>query len=194
MRVHSYRPGPAILADHLQKQKNKAFSYPAVGASTGAFPEGYQHNHYRFKLGQDEEVWERAKKAIRNWEMFNNGWAFVYPDKAPIEPNQAVVVCFRLFGLWWKNSCRIVYTIDKADQFGFAYGTLPDHVAKGEEYFGVERDSDQQVWFIIKAFSQPVFWGARFFRPLLRDGQRRFVQQAGARIQALTRADKHPLV
>jgi hypothetical protein len=31
-----------------------------------------------------------------------------------------------VFGVWTLNTCRIVYVVDEATRFGFAYGTLPD--------------------------------------------------------------------
>ena len=54
------------------------------------------------------------------------------------------------------NACRIVYVIDEqgsSERYGFAYGTLPDHMERGEERFTVEFDTDDQtVWYDLYAF------------------------------------------
>jgi uncharacterized protein (UPF0548 family) len=35
----------------------------------------------------------------------------------------------------------VIYVVDQADQFGFAYGTLPGHPEMGEVAFTVSQDS-----------------------------------------------------
>jgi hypothetical protein len=45
----------------------------------------------------------------------------------PIQVGQDIAVVARLMGFWWLNACRIVYTVDKPAEFGFAYGTLDWH-------------------------------------------------------------------
>jgi uncharacterized protein (UPF0548 family) len=50
--------------------------------------------------------------------------------------------------------CRIVYTTDEDDRFGFAYGTLPGHPERGEESFHIVR-TPGKVTFEIQAFSKP---------------------------------------
>jgi uncharacterized protein (UPF0548 family) len=57
--------------------------------------------------------------------------------------------------MWSLNACRVVYVIDEPERFGFAYGTLPNHIERGEERFLIERQSDDSVWYDILAFSQP---------------------------------------
>ena len=79
----------------------------------------------------------------------------------------------RLPGLWSLNACRIVYVTDEegADgrRFGFAYGTLADHMEAGEERFMVEwRREDGSVWYDLLAFSIPRHPLARLAAPLSR--------------------------
>lgn len=61
--------------------------------------------------------------------------------------------------MWSLNACRIVYVTEETgetERFGFAYGTLPDHVESGEERFWVELDHrDDSVWYDLLAFSRP---------------------------------------
>ena len=101
-----------------------------------------------------------------------------------------VVVLAAMPGLWSLNACRIVYTIDEDDgnarRFGFAYGTLPAHVARGEERFLVEWNrADDSVWYSILALSRPKHPLAWLGYPVSRLMQRRF---ARASKRAMARA------
>jgi hypothetical protein len=95
-----------------------------------------------------------------------------------------VAVVARLFGLCWVNACRVVYVVDEGgpvQRFGFAYGTLPDHAASGEERFLVEWDREGGgVWYDILAFSRPRHVLARLGYPWVRRVQRRFGRDSAA--------------
>jgi uncharacterized protein (UPF0548 family) len=57
----------------------------------------------------------------------------------------------RHLGVWSLNACRIAYTIEEETpllrRYGFAFGTLPGHVERGEERFTVEWQGDEDtVW------------------------------------------------
>jgi uncharacterized protein (UPF0548 family) len=178
MRAQLTRPGPDDLKQYLTPLKAANFTYVEVGASRGEFPVHYDEHSNRFPLGTGEAGWVSAKAAIDDWQAFATDWARIYPARAPIRAGQEVAVSFRVLGIWWKNACRIVYTIDEDQAYGFAYGTLPGHVGHGEEYFGVERDAVGQCWFVLKAFSQPAFWAARWLPFVMRWQQQRFVRAA----------------
>ena len=91
------------------------------------------------------------------------------------------------------NACRIVYVVDEAvpvARYGFAYGTLSDHVAQGEERFLVEwSPADDVVWFEIVVFSRVRHWLARFGYPALVYVQRRFRREAPAAMRRAIEAD-----
>jgi uncharacterized protein (UPF0548 family) len=54
-------------------------------------------------------------------------------------------------------------------RFGFAYGTLEKHVAKGEERFLVEWNTKtNHVTFSILSFSQPASWFTKIGYPVAR--------------------------
>ena len=93
-----------------------------------------------------------------------------------------MTVGVRLLGIWSTSACRIVYVVDEpapAARYGFAYGTLRDHVAIGEERFLIEwNPTDDQVWFDILVFSRPRHWLARLGYPALLYVQRRFRRAA----------------
>ena len=90
----------------------------------------------------------------------------------------------KVFGFWSLNAARIVYVIDeRQDQnarFGFAYGTLPDHVECGEERFTIEWQTDNSVWYDIYAFSRPQHPLVKLGFPIARRLQKRFVKASVA--------------
>lgn len=183
MLAHLSRPTATRLNSYLALREEMPYSYLDIGASAGVFPVNYYQHTNRFYLGQGKVCWSLAKQAIAEWQPFNTSWAQVYPKYPPIRREEIVAVSFYVFGVWWTNSCRIVYVVDEAKKYGFAYGTLPGHVGRGEEYFGVEQDEEGKCWFILKAFSQPAYWGARLFPFVMRHHQQRFVRVAAASMQ-----------
>ena len=94
------------------------------------------------------------------------------------------------FGLWSLNACRIVYVIEEEAsplrRYGFAFGTLPGHVERGEERFTVEWDrADDSVWYEVFAFARPAHLLAKAGSPFVRLVQRRF---AAASLRAMAAA------
>lgn len=165
----------------LQRERSLPFSYSEVGKTQGAEPvQGFDNDFNFIDLGRGETTWEAAKEALREWQMFPGGWACIWPEKTPIQTGEVVVMLARVMGIWWLNSCRIVYVLDEVDRFGFAYGTLPGHVECGEELFMVEKGPDGQVRYVVKAFSRPRIWVARLAYPLARIFQRKFVRDSKA--------------
>jgi uncharacterized protein (UPF0548 family) len=177
----------------LASQRHLPLSYPFVGATrAGATPRpaGYNVDYNHVRLGVGAGTYARAVEAIRQWRQFDFGWMrLCWPD-VPIVAGAQVVILATLPGLVSLNACRIVYTIDEdagqVRRFGFAYGTLPAHVARGEERFLVEwRRADDVVDYSILAVSQPRHPLAWAGYPVSRLMQRRF---AAASKRAMTRA------
>ena len=87
-------------------------------------------------------------------------------------------------GLWWLNACRIVYVVDEPGPirtFGFAYGTLPGHVEKGEERFLIEWDkTTNAVSYDIRAFSPANRLLIRLGYPAVRRAEKRFGRHSAA--------------
>lgn len=172
---HLSRPTSEDVRRHLEAQRSLPFSYAAVGASRdGTAPPGFNHDRNRQLLGTGPATFAAARDAIRAWTMFPAPLAWIEPAAIPIAEGEPAGVVVRAMGLWWLNAARIVYVIDEARRFGFAYGTLPGHVERGEERFSVEWLDDDTVWYDIDAFSQPRYWMARLGRPIARHFQRRF--------------------
>jgi uncharacterized protein (UPF0548 family) len=165
-------------------------TYWGVGATATQPPAGYVVDHTRIKLGEGARVYAAARTALERWEHFRLGWVEAWPPDTPIKVGQAVVVIAKLFGFWWSNACRIVYIVDEADKFGFAYGTLPDHAESGEERFTVEwHEEDEAVWYDILAFSRPRHFLARLGYPYARKLQKRFARDSSAAMLRAVKAE-----
>jgi len=76
---------------------------------------------------------------------------------------------------------------DAIARFGFAYGTLPDHIERGEERFLIEwNHSDDSVWYDILAFSQPRHPMVKLGAPVARVMQKRFARDSLRAMRSLT--------
>ena len=168
----------------ISKQKGSSFSYPDVGASATAVPAGYNLDHNRVQLGRGENTWQRGLGAIRAWRMFGMPWVNLHWQSAPIVVGTDIAVSVHHFGFYSLNACRIVYLVDEegaVKRFGFAYGTLAEHVESGEERFTVEWNrAEDTVWYDILAFSRPRQMLARLGYPLSRSLQKRFAEGSKA--------------
>jgi hypothetical protein len=101
-----------------------------------------------------------------------------------------VGVLGRHFGLCSPNACRIVYLIKEEAsllmRYGFAFGTLPGHVERGEERFTVEgQRAEDSVFYEVFAFARPAHPLARVGPPFVQLVQRRF---AAASLRAMAAA------
>jgi uncharacterized protein (UPF0548 family) len=176
-------PSPETISRFLAAQSPKNYSYQGVGATANSPPPSYVVDRYQGELGQGQETFEAACQALRRWEHFNLSWVRATPNTTPIEPGQVICVIARIFGLWWLNACRIVYIIDETTKqdgaefknFGFAYGTLPDHAETGEERFRIQWNrKNDNVTYDIFAFSRPNHLLAKLGYPLVRRVQKSF--------------------
>ena len=164
-------PNRASVQAILRRQADLPYCYGPVGATATTPPPGYMVDHNRIQLGHGAAIFTAACVAMRRWTMFNFTWIdLLWPD-ASIAAGTTVGVLAHLPGVHILNACRIVYVIDE----GFAYGTLPDHVERGEERFLIEWDhADDSIWYDILAFSQPNHWLVKLGYPVTRYYQRRF--------------------
>ena len=129
------KPTVESIRRFIAKQAKLGFSYSAVGATATTSPAGFVVDRTRILLGQGEAVFQSAIAALRRWDHFNLGWVAAWSPETPIQPGEVVAVMGRGAGMWWLNSCRIVYVINESgpiNRFGFAYGTLPGHIQRGE--------------------------------------------------------------
>jgi uncharacterized protein (UPF0548 family) len=178
------KPTEETIQAFLAAQARLDLTYAAVGATATAPPAGYVVDHTRIRLGDGEKVFVAGKAALERWQQFRLGWLEATPDHTPIKAGQVVAILARSIGLWWLNACRIVAVVEEegpVKRFGFAYGTLPDHVESGEERFLIEWDRQEGgVYYDIRAFSRPRHFLARLGYPVVRRLQRRFGRDSAA--------------
>lgn len=180
-----HKPNGKMVRQFIASQRDLSFTYNQVGATRTQPPAGYTVDHNRIRLGEGQETYERAIAALRSWKHFDLGWVRIVPPGEAVEAGTTVAVEAKTFGFWSLNACRIVYVIDEKEpvrKFGFAYGTLRDHVERGEERFTIEWHKDDSVWYDIYAFSRPHHPIVRLAFPLARVLQKRFVKDSLASI------------
>lgn len=178
MKVYSTLPCEEQLNNFLIQQLDKPFSYKETGYTNIKLPDGYYFDYNHAVIGKGSKCWNMAKAALSSWQHFPNTWTKIHPADAPLKCGTTVVVLIRLFGFWWRNCARIVYTIDETNRFGFAYGTLQEHAEIGEEAFWIEFDEAENVSYHIKAFSKHRFWMARLAYPVTRYFQKKFAKDS----------------
>ncbi len=179
-------PSESVVNTFLSRQTDLAFNYHHVGATRETPPAGFKIDHTRAQLGTGVDLFRAARTAIEQWQQLDLGWLRAQANCPTVTADAVVATIARSMGVWWFNVCRVIYVIDEADrQYGFGYGTLAGHMAKGEERFLVEIDDKGQVWYDILAFSKPERLLARVGYPYLRVVQKRFARQSVARMQQL---------
>lgn len=178
-------PSDRDVTAFIASQRDLAFTYPEVGATKATPPTAYKIDHNRVQLGTGETVYKIGVEALNHWRHFDLGWVSIVPRGVPIEVGATVAVKARAFGTWSLNACRVVYTINESRRFGFAYGTLPDHVEFGEERFSVEWLADDSVWYDIFAFSRPKHPLVKLSAPLARLLQKQFARDSLRKIREI---------
>lgn len=185
MKVSFNRPNQEAIAAFLKDQSGLLLSYNEQGFATEtSFPSGYDHDRNEVFVGIGEEVFSKAKQQIQQYNHFPEKWAFLAAEKEP-EVGLNVAVFFYQLGLWWWNGSRIIAVIDRANFYGFSYGTLSNHIERGEELFYTRQDEKGNVFYGIQAYSQPRFWGVRLLKFYARKQQFRFVQDSMKRMRKL---------
>jgi uncharacterized protein (UPF0548 family) len=184
------QPSEEVVRQFIASQRDLPFSYSQVGATETQPPAGYTVDHNRIRLGDGEDTYRRAVSALRSWKQFGLGWVMIVPPQSPLDVGATVAVQAKACGFWSLNAVRVVYMIDeegKTKRFGFAYGTLPDHIECGEERFTVELHEDDSVWYDIFAFSRPQRTIVKFTRPFARSLQKRFARESLATMVSASR-------
>ncbi|HMH43063.1 MAG TPA: DUF1990 domain-containing protein [Pyrinomonadaceae bacterium] len=183
----THRPTKSAIEKFIDESSNLPLSYHPVGLARES-PPGFNADMASAIVGHGAEVFARARRALTEWRHFELGWVELFPQAASIEPGTVVAVLVHHLGLWSLNGCRVVYELGDEDvwRFGFAYGTLTNHVEMGEESFEVSMARDtEEVTYQIRAVSKPRAVLARIGYPYARISQSRFRRDS---IAALKRA------
>lgn len=196
MRIYISYPSQTKLDNFLRTQQEAQFSYTEIGYTkmgiiqtpkTPQTPQtpkmskthkGYTIDYHSTTLGKGEQIWQKAKEALQQWQHFPTSFTKIYPNTTRIEEGNIVAVMIYILGFWWRNPAKIVYTVDKPDRFGFAYGTLQKHAEQGEEAFWIDRDIDDHITYHLYAISKPKFWAAKLAYPITRKYQRKFALES----------------
>jgi uncharacterized protein (UPF0548 family) len=182
-----HTPNDAELRKHIKRISKLPFSYQELGITKGTDqPRGFVVDHSRTMLGGTDEHWERARKAVRDWRMFQQDWIKLCWPYKNLERGVTVAILASHFGFNSLSGARIVYAFDEPNRYGFAYGTTTSHMECGEERFLVERLEDGTVWFDLYAVSRPKHILAKLFYPLARRLQRKFAVSAAKAMQKAT--------
>ncbi|MDQ2856395.1 MAG: DUF1990 domain-containing protein [Acidobacteriota bacterium] len=186
-------PSAETILRFLASQAEQPFTYAEVGATQHEPPANFVVDHNRIKLGSGQQTYERAVAALRRWRQFDLGWVRIVPDTTPLAVGNTVAIKARTFGFWSLSAARVVYLINEDApvlKFGFAYGTLKDHVECGEERFTIEwHTQDDSVWYDILAFSRPHHILVKLGYRLARRLQKRFARES---LQTMLRAAGSP--
>jgi uncharacterized protein (UPF0548 family) len=187
------QPSNEQILRFVSSQYDSAFSYEEVGASRNDPPGQYTIDRNRVQLGKGERVFTEAVAALQDWRQFDLGWVKVVPAGTPLAIGSVVAVLTRQFGFWALNACKVIYLLDELKpvrRFGFAYGTLVDHVEQGEERFTIEwRPEDDSVWYDILAFSRPNNLMVKLGYPITRLLQKRFARDSKRRMVEYVKAN-----
>lgn len=158
-----------MAIDDLAKLAEMPWTYPEVGATAGALPDGYHHITVAGRIGYGRRRFEQAAEAVRHWGMQRGAGLRIKTSSDVATPDAVVLV--RLGPM--RAPCRVVYVIEETDRCGFAYGTLPGHPESGEESFAVRYDpADEAVYAEVRAFSKPATWWFRAGAPVAALAQR----------------------
>ena len=193
------KPTDDVIRGYLNQCQDIDFNYAYVGCTSdlidrGNAPPGFRLDRYSIVLGEGEDIFDLGSQAICKWEMFNHAMATLKWHDTPIQSGNMVAVLFKVLSQWTANPARIVYTLNaereggKYRQFGFAYGTVPGHIEKGEECFQVDWDQESDiVRFRITVISRPGSILSLLGKPIVNFQQKRFRKLAGqAMVSAVT--------
>jgi uncharacterized protein (UPF0548 family) len=149
----------SLVQEFLERQTRAGFSYQEVGATLDATrPAGYFLDSTRVTIGKGHEAFSRAREAFKSWTMHSSPMLQLKPDGVKLEVDSSVCIQVGWGGILLLNACQVVYVIDQPRSFGFGYGTLHDHPARGEERFLLEHQENDDVVLSLFAFSKPSSW------------------------------------
>eukprot|EP01113_Clastostelium_recurvatum_P050735 TRINITY_DN967_c0_g1_i1.p1 TRINITY_DN967_c0_g1~~TRINITY_DN967_c0_g1_i1.p1 ORF type:complete len:225 (-),score=43.20 TRINITY_DN967_c0_g1_i1:71-703(-) len=196
------KPSEQSVREYIWQRQDQPLTYENVRGTLAhatkdqfSADEKYKNfdiDQHHVVVGNGEETFQRAVAALRGWRMFELPWVTLFFPETPVEEGAVVGVLTWQMGMWVLNFCKVVYVISdtspdgRISRYGFAYGTLEQHLERGEERFMVEYDrATNTVSFDILSFSTPQHWMTQLGYPVARYFQGKFAEEA---CQALKRA------
>ncbi|MFN0029283.1 MAG: YndJ family transporter, partial [Acidimicrobiales bacterium] len=144
-----------------------------IGLLQRTTPEGYRRAVWSRPLSGS---FEDGVHALRCWAGQRAAHLTLAPETPPIEVGLTMAFAFPV--LRWlhvSGSCRIIDVIDRTNQYGFTYATLPHHPEDGEESFVVHRLADGTCRYTVTAVWRPSLLMTRVLPPLTGLVQRRAI-------------------
>lgn len=158
-------------ADTVEGLRSAPLTYPDVGATSGALPQGYHHQQISAPIGYGQVQFEAAAELLLRWGMHVQAGLNPQVSDPVVQENSVAVLRLGLGPVRLTVPVRVVRVVDEPARQGFVYGTLPGHPERGEESFVVQLADDGTVFFHLRAFSRPGRWFTRLGAPVARAGQ-----------------------
>ena len=149
-------------------------TYAEVGWTSATLPSGYRTLTRHQELAP--EAFDAAVADLRSWRIHERAGLQV-TGSGDVAEGAVVVLRLGWGPVGIRAPCRVIYTVDEPHRQGFAYGTLPGHPESGEEVFLIERCTNGNVTFTIRAFSRPASALARLAGPIGHWVQRRITDR-----------------
>lgn len=131
-------------------------------------------------LGAGAGLFDRASRALINWEMHRRAGLVVVTD-GPATSGRTLILRPRTGPAAWLRiaaPCEVTAVVDRPDARGFTYRALPGHPERGWETFLVERDpATDVVRMRIEAESAHATLLARLGAPIARAEQDRLTRR-----------------
>lgn len=131
-------------------------------------------------LGAGADLFERASRALFNWDMHRRAGLVVITD-GPATPRRTVILRPRTGpGAWLRINapCEVSCVLDRSDARGFTYRALPGHPEAGWESFLIHRDPVTDVVRLrIEAESAHATLLAKLGAPVARAEQNRLTRR-----------------
>ncbi len=131
-------------------------------------PTGYAVERHSVLLGYGVATFQQATTKLRNWAAHRVSWIQTLPKEPDLRTNTNLIIRASWSSLELLSGCRIAYVLEQPHAFGFAYGTLQQHPARGEERFLVEWLENDVVEFGLYVISKPSNWLYQLGAPLTR--------------------------
>jgi uncharacterized protein (UPF0548 family) len=169
--VELLRPGAELAL------RTAELTYAEVGATRGALPAGYHHQHVSARVGTGRAAFEAAGEALLTWGMHEGAGLSARVSDRRVREGTVAELRLGPGPLGLRIPVRVLEVVEEEQRRGFVYGTLPGHPERGEESFAVELAADGAVFFDLVAFSRGGRWFTVLGAPVAWVGQHLVAQR-----------------